>query len=875
MAQQNKAGKPQLIEELEQKLRVSIDDVSISPYSSLFRTFTQDADGKIMSLRLWNCGLSNLDWSANFKDLQNLDLSRNKIGDISALSPLINLQRLALSINKIADISALKPLINLRELEIRGNQISDIAALSPLINLQTLNLSVNEIADISALSPLNYLRTLDVSWNNIDELPVRLLQNNPALSVVNEERIINKNYRLNIFGNPLNCPPYSVVDLGREAIRSYFENKEHYGAEALNEGRIILVGEGSSGKTSLVNRILYNHFDEKENQTNGIKIQEWRLRWENRDLRLNIWDFGGQEIQHAVHKFFFTSGCLYILVLDKRKEEEPEYWLRQIETLGGSAPVLVVFNKTDQNRIETADRKLMRDKYPNIVGFYDISCATGFGLDDFRKALEEQARGLYAINDRFPGNWFAIKKELEAETAATRHYLVYDAFTELCKKHGVSDESTQRLLLRYFSYIGTVTWFGDSSPHLQHMHVLNPAWITQGVYRIVTGGLTQNLKGQISTSDFKELLQPVSASDFEYNEGHYGYLLGLMQKFEICYSANEKDLLIPASFSKEPKMEYSDFRGKTVRTYILQFLEFLPVAIMHRFIVRNIEQAHEKNYWYTGIVLSDNRSNSLAMVHLDKEAKRIYVRIKGGAQLGLWEHVRREFANIASTYAQLPYRELVALDTDAENHVSYEDLVSHLQANEPFYFHARLKKRFNVAYLLGLFESKEQTFEKLERGEIDLNNGNTEIRGEGKTVIPAMVLNILNSNSPNVSAHASTAINIDIDLQFVYQTGSELKGEANYLLEQIANTQVQLTEALKEVVQFAEDAKAAQNKGDVLEKGWGRKLKTVVEKLAKNGEILHQISDGAEVLKNIFEHLSVLARQFQFKDAEAWFRGLL
>ena len=45
----------------------------------------------------------------------------------------------------------------------------------------------------------------------------------------------------------------------------------------------------------------------------------------------------------------YKQGCLYVLVLDNRKEEEPEYWLQQIESLGGKAPVLVVFNKQDEN----------------------------------------------------------------------------------------------------------------------------------------------------------------------------------------------------------------------------------------------------------------------------------------------------------------------------------------------------------------------------------------------------------------------------------------------------------------------------------------------------------------------------------------------
>jgi len=160
------------------------------------------------------------------------------------------------------------------------------------------------------------------------------------------------------------------------------------------------------------------------------------------------------------------------------------------------------------------------------------------------------------------------------------------------------------------------------------MHVLNPAWITQGVYRIVTGVKTQALKGQIHISDFKELLYPVNKSDYVYNESHHGYILALMKKFELCYTANDKDILIPSLFSKEPKIEYKDFIGEGVRTYVFQFTDYLPVAVIHQFIVRNIEKAFDKNYWYQGIVIQNKDKDTLAMVQLDKEAKRIYVRVK-------------------------------------------------------------------------------------------------------------------------------------------------------------------------------------------------------------------------------------------------------
>ncbi|MCI5183947.1 MAG: hypothetical protein D3921_15755, partial [Candidatus Electrothrix sp. AW1] len=51
------------------------------------------------------------------------------------------------------------------------------------------------------------------------------------------------------------------------------------------------------------------------------------------------------EIMHATHQFFLSHRSLYVLVLDVRRDERPEHWLRYIETFGGDSPVLVVLNK--------------------------------------------------------------------------------------------------------------------------------------------------------------------------------------------------------------------------------------------------------------------------------------------------------------------------------------------------------------------------------------------------------------------------------------------------------------------------------------------------------------------------------------------------
>lgn len=654
--------------------------------------------------------------------------------------------------------------------------------------------------------------------------------------------------------------------MGHESIKNYYEATETYGHAPLSEGRIIVVGDGSAGKSSLIERVLYNTFDQGKSQTNGIFIEHWQLKHKDeRPLTFHIWDFGGQEIQHAVHKFFFTEGCLYVLVLDNRKEEEPEYWLQQIESLGGKAPVLVVFNKQDDNVTEIADRKFLKEKYPNIIGFYNTSCKTNEGVNNFKKDLEKEVVKLHTVEEQFPNNWFKIKKSIEDCTSGDQHYLDYHTFSEICKKNNVDSEKTQKLLLKYFTTIGAVTWFGDT--YLNFLHVLSPKWITQGVYKIITSKKTAKLLGVINIDDFDELLQPLSDKDYTYEDTHYGYILSMMKKFDLCYTPDDKSLLIPSAFGKVPKVEYSDFRGEEIRTYILQFKDYMPLALIHRFTAKKLPDAYDNNYWYSGIVINDNKSNCIAMVHADKEAKRIYVRIKGNEKLGMWEHIRRELHDITSSYAQISYNELISLDEKSEYTVTYEDLISHISANKSIYFHPKLQEDFNVGYLIGMFESKEQTLEKFKEDNAFLYDDKFKQINKPSP----LVINILNNNSPTVNTQINTEINIDIDLNLINNISSSVKGEADYLLEALGDSNKSLSEALKKVIQFANDTKAARNSGEVIEKGWGRKLKSVLQTLSDANKHLKNVQDGGESLKSLLLGLKNLTTQFNLNDLKNFF----
>jgi len=104
------------------------------------------------------------------KNLTDINLSINKINDLSALSDLQLLKHVSLSFNDINDLSVLSKLKNLEYFTANQNKITTIEALRNLNSLNTLSIYYNKIEDISPLKTLTKLTYLDLGNNIISDL---------------------------------------------------------------------------------------------------------------------------------------------------------------------------------------------------------------------------------------------------------------------------------------------------------------------------------------------------------------------------------------------------------------------------------------------------------------------------------------------------------------------------------------------------------------------------------------------------------------------------------------------------------------------------------------------------------------------------------
>ncbi|MAT98393.1 MAG: hypothetical protein CL608_14715 [Anaerolineaceae bacterium] len=588
-----------------------------------------------------------------------LDLTRLYLAEVPPeVWQLTALSELRLNSNKLTVVPPeIGLLTRLTHLSFTNNQLLTVPPeVWQLIELRVLALGRNQLTSVPPeIEQLTKLKKLYLWGNQLTGVPPEITH-------------LTKLEKLDLRGNPESPIPPEIVAQhdNAPAILAYLREQQKTPSRPLNEAKLILVGQGGVGKTSLVKRLLGQGFDETENQTEGINIESWSLdvnrpRQGVVPIALNIWDFGGQEIMHATHQFFLTKRSLYLLVLDARQGEDEgrvEYWLALINSFAPDAPVLIVINKSDQHQLDI-NRRGLQEKYPAIKGFIRTSARSGQGIDQLETEIAALLATMEHVDTAFPASWMRVKNDL-VTMRAQRHYLPYDEYEHLCRQHGIAEESSQTTLVRFLHDLGIVLNFTDDD-RVRDTSVLNPNWVTEGIYALLNSQKLQKQQGLLARPQLRGLLPRDS-----YPNQQRIFLLDMMLKFELAFDLPDRQtLLIPDLIGKEqPAFEWDDANA-------LQFAyqySVLPRSILHRFMVRQHQRVDSEIRWRTGVMLHHDGSfgsaqdKFTALVKADLKAATIRISITGdGDRRQFLYSLRLEFAGIHDTIQGTKPREVVPI----------------------------------------------------------------------------------------------------------------------------------------------------------------------------------------------------------------------
>lgn len=453
------------------------------------------------------------------------------------------------------------------------------------------------------------------------------------------------------------------------------DNSSNGNDRFINEVKLIMVGNGRVGKTTIAKNLENPDYGvNEEESTVGIgKLSfEWVINkseiskefrkldiWEKRDklkFKFNVYDFGGQGIYRAVQHIFCSRRSLYLLVSSKDEEaDNPEdkyislaYWLpfidsfgHQIENKKDRSPVLLLINKSDlfsniidsklfeYNKVNEA-RKCEYRLQDSLL----VTCNKPRHIKKIKKAIINMIPivNSHIFSKHYDKSLLNVKKALEEET---RNYILYEQYEEVCIEKGIKDkEQMQDWLDNVLVNIGTVIHF-KRLERKQDIVILNPEWIRTAVYDVLKKKFIKNNYGRFYRDDFDDIWE--DTNDHEY-------FISLLEAYELCYVTTDdyaqECYIVPALLSsKKPQNEDFKNLSKNIK-FVLRFeySPLIPAGTLHKLIVRHHEEIYRDWKWQDGIVLGKSIES---LVWISENWEQNYIELKfSGSNLTLYEDIK-------------------------------------------------------------------------------------------------------------------------------------------------------------------------------------------------------------------------------------------
>ena len=159
--------------------------------------------------------------------------------------------------------------------------------------------------------------------------------------------------------------------------------------------KIIVVGDSSVGKTSVIQKYVNNTFTLSTMSTTGVDFSNKELEIDGEKVKLQIWDTAGQERFRALAAQYYRRAdgiCLFYDVTNKSSFQQLQRWLDSIALNASSKiPIILLGNKCDQP--DEVPREQAQE-FANDKGLklFFTSAKTGEKLNDAFEYLARLAR---------------------------------------------------------------------------------------------------------------------------------------------------------------------------------------------------------------------------------------------------------------------------------------------------------------------------------------------------------------------------------------------------------------------------------------------------------------------------------------------------
>ena len=168
----------------------------------------------------------------------------------------------------------------------------------------------------------------------------------------------------------------------------------------------MFLGESGVGKTSIINRLLNEGFDENLQPTIGVNYKFYQqIFFENEEedgsyIAINIWDTAGQEAFHSCINGIIHKADIIVFVRDKDTENF-EYWFKFVDQLIDikSKKVFYCLNKTDlmtneEKKIIMKEMKTINKNNNHNAYILCVSSKSNDNIDNLQNLLERESQDI-------------------------------------------------------------------------------------------------------------------------------------------------------------------------------------------------------------------------------------------------------------------------------------------------------------------------------------------------------------------------------------------------------------------------------------------------------------------------------------------------
>ena len=141
--------------------------------------------------------------------------------------------------------------------------------------------------------------------------------------------------------------------------------------------KVIFIGDANTGKTSIINRIIDNPFNETYEVSIGIDFMSKNIRFRGQNIKIQIWDSAGQEKYKGLIPSYVRNSSIVFIVYDisnRNSFENVQNWINFVKNIEKTTMILLG-NKIDLERdVETKEGQEIAER--EGIKFFECSAKT-------------------------------------------------------------------------------------------------------------------------------------------------------------------------------------------------------------------------------------------------------------------------------------------------------------------------------------------------------------------------------------------------------------------------------------------------------------------------------------------------------------------